>query len=186
MADLRRVKVEWTTGAGGAGLSVFYSASADDATASLGTFFNAIKGGFVGAVTWTIPSTGDKIESTTGNLTGAWTGGTGASIAGSTSGAYAAGTGFLARWTTGVIRGHRKFQGRTFLVPISSGLYDSSGTIDNTNLATFQAAVTALAAANKLVLWGRPTTPGGSDGISSTILAGTAVDKVVSLRTRRS
>lgn len=186
MADLRRVVVGWTTGPGGAGVSVFYTNAADDATANLGTFFNAIKGLFPPAVVWSIPNAGDKIDSSTGSLTGAWTGGTSASITGAGSGAWAAGTGMYVRWTTGLIRGTRKFQGRTFLVPVAVGGYDSVGTLDAANQAAVQTAVNTLVAVNKLVLWGRPIPSTAGNGIASTIIAGTVPDKVTSLKTRRS
>jgi len=167
-------------------VSVFYSESVDDATAALGTFFNAIKGLFPTAVTWQIPSSGDEIESTTGELTGAWTGGTGATYAGTLSSAYAAGTGAYVTWRTGAIRAGRKFQGRTFLCPITAGSYDSTGTIDNTLLAILQTAATNLATADVLVIWGRPRLGGSDPGTAAHVIAGQVPDKVTSLRTRRS
>jgi len=186
MADIRRVPVAWTTGPGGAGLSVFYSASADDATAALGTFFNAIKGLFPGAVTWSIPAAGDKLESSTGALTGTWSGGTAATVTGSGAGNYAAGTDLYVRWLTGGLRNSRKFQGRTFLVPVLTGGYDSSGTIDNSNLSTVQTAVNTLVATGLLILWGRPIAPSTSNGLINPITAGVVPDKVTSLKSRRS
>ena len=186
MATLNRYKVVWTTGPGGAGLSVFYTLAADDVTTDLATFFNAIKGGIPTAVTWQIPSEGDQIDSSDGSLTGAWTGGTGATIAGTASGAYAAGTGMYVRWVTTTVRAGRRFRGRTFLCPISTALYDSTGTIDNTNLATLQTAATNLANTSKLVIWGRPLKNQPGTGMSSTVVGAVAVDKVTSLRGRRS
>jgi len=186
MATLRRIPVAWTTGPGGAGVSVFYSLDPDDPTGDLGTFFNAIKGLFPPAVTWQVPSAGDTIESTTGALVGAWTGGTGSTTAGSLNAAYAAGTGAYVRWVTGAIRNGRKFKGRTFLCPITAGSYQSDGTIDNTLLAILQTASSTLAATGLLRIWGRPIPEGASNGFSSPVLAGVVPDKVTSLRSRRS
>lgn len=186
MANLKRVRVSWNTGAGGAGLSTFYTLTGDDVTTDLATFFNAIKGGIPIPVSWQIPSSGDVIDSSTGALTGVWGGGTAATINATSATTYAAGTGMYVRWVTPLIRSGRKFQGRTFFCPISTLLYDVSGTIDNTNLATLQSASDTLVATSKLQLWGRPTTPGGSNGVAASITGAIAVDKVTSLRTRRS
>jgi hypothetical protein len=185
MAILRRVPVVWTGQTGLPGLSVFYSLQADDATAALGTFFNSIKGSFVSPLSWAVPSSGDSIESTTGTLTGAWTGGTAATVGASGGGVYPAGTGGIIRWLTGMVRNGRKFQGRTYLTGISGSQYDTDGTILAASVTQWNTAAATLAGSGLLQLWGRPTTPGGSDGIVHPILAGVAVDKVTSLRTRR-
>jgi hypothetical protein len=178
--------VVWQTGAGGAGVSVFYSNGTDDATAALGTFFNAIKALFPAAVSWQIPSSGDKIEATTGALTGSWSGGTGATIASTGSGTYAAGGGAYVRWYTNTIRDGRKFYGRTFLAPILASVYDNDGTLTGGNVTTMQNAANALVTAAKTVIWGRPTTPGGSDGLFAGVTSALVPDKVTSLKSRRS
>jgi len=177
--------VTWQTGAGGQGLSVFYTQSSDDVTTNLATFFNAIKAIFPAAVSWSIPNTGDLIDSATGTLTGIWVGGTAASITSSGSGTYAAGTGMFVKWGTGVIRAGRKFQGRTFLCPVLAAVYDNDGTITGTNLTLVGNAATTLAAVGKLRLWGRPSAPGAADGIQSVVSVSSVPDKVTSLKTRR-
>lgn len=185
MTEIRRVPVQWSTGAGGLGVSVFYSIAADDATASLGTFFNAIKASFPSVVTWTIPAAGDKLESTTGALTGSWSGGTSASITATGSGTYAAGTGGYVRWYTNTIRAGRKFYGRTFLCPVLSAVYDNDGTITGSNITTWQTAANALVTAGKCVIWGRPSSVGAADGIHAGLTGAVVPDKVASLRSRR-
>lgn len=185
MVDIRRVKVAWQTGAGGTGLSVFHSAAADDATASLGTFFNAIKALFPTAVSWSIPATGDTIDVATGVLTGTWVGGTAASITATGGGTYAAGTGLYVRWATALVVGGRRLQGRTFLCPVISGVYDNDGTITAGNLTTVGTAAAALVTAGKCGIWHRPTSPGASNGSFSSVTGSTVPDRVTSLRTRR-
>jgi hypothetical protein len=185
MVAIRRVPVAWTTGPGGAGVSVFYSLAADDATASLAAFFNTIKGAFPAAVTWAVPSSGDTIESTTGALTGSWSGGSASTITGGGSTAYAAGTGAYVRWYTNTIRNGRKFVGRTFLVPLLGSMYDTTGTIENANLGTFQTAANTLVGVGFVGVWGRPTTPGGSNGLWGQFTSAVVPDKVTSLRSRR-
>jgi hypothetical protein len=165
---------------------VFYSNDTDDATASLGVFFNAIKALFPTAVSWSIPAAGDKLEATTGVLTGSWAGGSAASIAGTGGGTYAAGTGAYVRWYTNTIRAGRKFYGRTFFVPLISAVYDNDGTITAPNLTIFQNASNALVTAAKCVVWGRPSAPGAADGLFAGFTAAVVPDKVTSLRSRRS
>lgn len=185
MVDLRRVPVAWTTGVGGEGVSVFYTADPDDVTTELGTFFNAIKDLFPPVVTWTVPSAGDIIDDASGALTGAWSGGTAATVTGTNNTNYVAGTGAYIRWLTGGIRGSRKFQGRTFLCPLVTSQFDSVGTINDTGRTTIQTAANTLEAAGKLQLWGRPIPPSTNNGTSGQIIAAIVPDKVTSLRTRR-
>src|ERR1043166_2204834 len=119
---MRRVAVQWTTGIGGTGLSVFYTLDPVDVTTELGTFFGAIKSQFPNVVTWQVPSTGDMLDSETGVLVGGWSGGTGATtIAAGGTGAYVAGTGALIRWGTGSVVAGRRLRGRTFLCPLLTG-----------------------------------------------------------------
>lgn len=185
MADLRRVPVAWTTGVGGAGVSIFYTATADDVTTELGTFFNAIKDLFPPVVTWSIPAAGDEIDDDSGALTGSWSGGTAATITATNNTNYVAGTGAYVRWLTGGLRNSRKFQGRLFLCPLVTSKFDSTGTIDNTALSTIQTAANTLVSAGKLQLFGRPIPPATTGGVSGQITAAVVPDKVTSLRTRR-
>jgi len=186
MVDIRRVPVDWQTGAGGAGVSVFYTVDPDDVTTNLGTFFNAIKALFPTAVSWAIPASGDTLDVVTGELTGAWSGGTAATVTGTGGGTYAAGTGAYVRWLTGSIRRGRKFQGRTFLCPIIASVYDNDGTLTSGNVTIFQNAANTLVATNKLVIWGRPIPFGAGNGAADQVAAAVVPDKVTSLRTRRS
>jgi hypothetical protein len=167
-------------------VSIFYSDAATDVTTNLATFINAIKGLFPNAVTWSIPAAGDTIDTDTDQLNGAWTGGTAASItATGGTGNYVAGTGGMVRWITGAVVNGRKVQGRTYLVPLITGAFDSDGTLNNTNVATIQAAATTLAGAGKLFVYSRPH---GSPPVSGAdqVLAAVVPDRVTSLRTRRS
>jgi hypothetical protein len=181
----RKMPVVWSTGIGGAGVSVFYSPFGVDMTTELATFFNAIKSNFPNAVTWDIPGSGDVIDETTGLITGAWTAGTAATItATGGTGSYVAGTGAFVRWQTNGIVNGRRVRGRTFLDPLVVGAFDANGTIATAALGGLQPAATALAASGKMLIWHRPT-PGGADGSTHAVVAGTVPDKVSSLRTRR-
>lgn len=186
MVDIRRVKIEWTAAAGGSGLSVFYTDSSVDVTTELQTFFGAIKSRFPSGVTWSCAGSGDMLESTTGELTGGWSGGTSWTDSGSAGAvSYAAGVGAMVRWNTDGIVGGRRLRGRTFLCPIESVNYDSSGTIVTACLTNFQTAANTLETAGKLIIWHRPT-PGGADGVVSQVTSAVVPDRVAWLRTRRS
>jgi len=182
---MRKVPVVWATGVGGAGVSVFYTPFGSDITVELGTFWNAIKTLFPNSVTWDIPASGDVVDEASGLITGAWTGGTAATIT-ATGGAtaYAGGTGAYVRWQTAGIVDGRRVKGRTFLLPLLTAAYDATGTIDPTRQATMQTAATTLVGAGKQVIWSRPD-PGGTNGTSHAVTAAVVPDKVTSLRSRR-
>jgi hypothetical protein len=186
---MERVRVTWATGAGGTGLSTFYfvDGTAAAGTAALGNFFAAQANWCPAAVSWTVPANGDVLSPTTGLLTGVWSGGTPSTHTGSgTLLNYAAGTGAYVRWiTAGIVTGHR-VQGRTFICPIGNGAYDSSGSIDNTVLASMQTAASSFltAVSDDLVIWSRPKT--GTTGSQHPVVSTTVPDKVTSLRSRRS
>jgi hypothetical protein len=195
MLVMRRVPVSWTTGPGGSGVSVFYTGDSDDVTVQLGTFFNAIKAQMPTGVTWTIPASGDKLQDEDGELAGAWSGGTQATIVGTSNQPYAAGTGAYIRWLTGAVVDKHKLQGRTFLVPLANTAYWTDGEIVSSSLTILQNAATALAAASKLIVWHRPrkayTSPDGTShpervGTNRLVIAATVPNKVTSLRSRRS
>jgi len=185
MTDMERILVVWTGQTGLPGVSVFYGASGALANASVKAFFNSVKGAFASSLTWTIPGSGDVIEDTDGSLVGSWSNaGGGGTVTGSSAGAFGAGCGLYVKWNTGQIVGSRRLQGRTFMTNILSSIYDSSGTIDNSNLATFQTAADTLAATNDIKVWHRPT-PGNANGISHPVATALVPDQVTSLRTRR-
>lgn len=182
---IRKVPVAWQTGAGGTGVSIFFTPFGTDATTEIGAFFNAIKAFFPTAVSWNVPSSGDVVDEVSGLITGAWTGGAAASLVGTGSGAYAAGTGVYARWQTNGIVNGRRVKGRTFLCPLITGCYQSDGTITDANLATMNTAVSLLAASGKMNIWHRPKTRTSNDGSAHLIVSGAGPDHVTSLRSRR-
>ena len=180
-----KTPVAWQTGIGGSGVSVFYCNFGSDITVELATFFNAVKANFPAVVTWDIPATGDVIDETNGEITGAWIGGTAATIVATGAGAYVGGTGAYVRWQTAGIVGGRRVRGRTFLCPLITTSFDTQGTILAGALTSFQTAATTLAGSGKLRVWHRPSGPGATDGSQHAVVGATVPDKVTSLRTRR-
>jgi hypothetical protein len=183
---MRKVPVSWQTGVGGSGVSVFYTPFGTDATTDLFTFWNALRVYFPTAVTWSIPSSGDVVDETTGFITGAWTGGTAASVIGTVAGNYVGGTGAFVRWQTAGIVAGRRVKGRTFLCPLSTGQFDGNGTILDAAVTAMNTNVATLAGTGKLVIWHRPTVHGDGTGSQHAVVSGQVADKVTSLRTRRS
>lgn len=189
MADILRMRVAWTgTPVPGGGVSTFYALPTTTVSAwqtAVKTFFSSCSNFIANGITWTIPANGDTIDDTTGHLTGAWTNGTDQTTTSGTSGSFAAGVGMLVRWKTGSIYHNRRIQGRTFLLPVASNLYEADGTILNSQITLAQNAANAYVATPNIfpVVWSRPGKkgPGSSFGINSA----QAMDKVAVLRSRR-
>jgi hypothetical protein len=186
---MERLRVTWTTGVGGTGLSTFYfeDGTAADGSSAVGSFFAALQPFIPAAVSISVPATGDVFDSATGELTGVWSGGTSSTTTGtSTTTNYAAGTGMYVRWVTAGVVAGRKVQGRTFLAPLANGQYDSQGSIVDATVSTMQAAAAALIAdtGNVLQIWSRPRTT--LAGTVHAVTSAVAMDKVTSLRSRRS
>lgn len=186
MTTMRRLRVEWNGLSGLPGISTFYVGPASPNVSAFVTYFNAVKALFPSALTWNIPSSGDEIDDATGALTGSWVGSGGGSVV-ATGGVnpYAAGVGYVTSWQTGIIHGGRRVKGRTFMAPTVTGMFDTNGTLTGPNLATAQAAASALAASGVAWgVWSRPTV--GRAGLYCAVNAATVADQVTSLRSRRS
>jgi hypothetical protein len=182
---MRKVVVVWAGLSGLPGVSVHYCGDTDDITTNLATWFTAMQSIFPAGLTWSIPSTGDKISDDSGHLTGAWTGGTAATVNASGAQPHAAGTGTFVKWTTGAVVGTRRLQGRTFLAPIMNSAYNNSGGIVAGNLTTLQNACNTLVGSNKLIIWHRPKTKTSNDGTGRLAIGASVSTRVSSLDSRR-
>lgn len=185
MANLKRLKVVWSGLTGLPGLSVFTCDPVLDPTGDVKDYFDDIKDYFPSPLSWSIPNSGDTFDDATGTLVGGWTGVNGGTVNATSSAPYAAGTGSYVAWGTAAIVGGRRLKGRTFLCPLNKDYFDNSGTIVNSAVTVMQTAAALLAATGVLHVWHRPSSPGGSDGSSSAVTSGTQLDRVTSLRTRR-
>jgi hypothetical protein len=205
MSSMNRVRVTWSGGAGGAGVSTFYLSDSTVDMTALKAFFQAMNVYVPTGITWSIPFLGDKINSDDGSLVGAWNGTNGGSVStlGGTTG-YAGSAGFCVDWKTNVPVAGRRRMGRTFFVPGASGLWQNNGSIaDSTVTAIASAANTMVSAyAGNLLVWSRPYpgraqsgTPGqpgykpakpARTGSAVPVLLATVPDLAVVLRSRRS
>jgi hypothetical protein len=183
VVDTQKLEVVWNGTSGLPGVSVFYGPPAVDPTGDVKEFFNAIKAIFPTGLTWTIPNGGDTVDEGSGVLTGGWTGANGGAVSASGGLNHAAGCGGYVQWLTTTVTNGWRVKGRTFLAPLMNSAYDSSGTIENTYLATIQTAANALVAAGTVWVWHRPTAGTGGNGCVMT--AANVPDQVTSLKTRR-
>ena len=193
MPNLDRGIVTWQGFPGAPGYSVFYATPGGSFMSSLRVFFDAIKGALGRNVVLSFPNTGDTIDSFTGNLVGSWSGATLSNVAAPTTGSYAAPVGCCILWNTGTIvppgssslHSH-KLRGKTFIVPLNSGSYDSDGSLEPVGMGGIAAAATALVSAGTdyWKVWHRPA-PGGSDGVAGQVTGYTLHDRVAVLRSRR-
>lgn len=188
MADICRVRVAWTGGSVvGPAVSTFYFDGAGSGwTASLSTFFNAIKTSFPTSLTWSIPNQGDILDTSSGDIIGSWVDGSPTPVFGTSSNQIVAGTGARIRWKTNGLRGGRRVTGATFLAPCDATLFDTVGTLDNTRRAAIETAAGSLISAEGHILgiWSKPHKD-AADGLWSPVTAAEVPDKVSSLRSRR-
>lgn len=185
MVTMRRLRIVWDGLGGLPGLSTFYYGVASPNVSDAVALFQAIKFQVPDTLSWTIPSSGDEIDSATGQLTGTWTGTGGGTVQGiGGTGSYAAGTGLILNWGTGIIHNGRRVQGRTFIAPVLASCYHTNGTIKSTVTSPVQTAVTAFVASGVAKgIWSKGRSPG--DGVYAAISSGTVPTRVTSLRSRR-
>lgn len=191
------MRVAWNGAAAvGGGVSTFHFGDSDmlGNPAAVLAFFDAIKGFFPNDVVWSVPSSGDVIDTDKGELIGAWSASGGGDVVGQATSAWVAGVGCRVRWAgTGIVAGHRPV-GTTFLTSMASQEFTDSGIPQTLTLNTIANAANALIAnSTNLTIWVRPvpvkppTTPptyvrlGGSTPVSSA----TVPPATSWLRTRR-
>jgi hypothetical protein len=201
MTSMNRVRVSWSGWVGQPGLTTFYMSDSTLDVTPIKNFFTALAGKVPTPITWTIPALGDKIDDKQGDLVGAWAGTGGGVVAASGTGsAFAGAAGFLVDWKTSTIHRGRRIQGRSYFVPSATSVYQSDGTIFESDRAAIAAAGQALVTAMtpNLLIWARPF-PGkaaevgppakpakpAADGASGPIVLAVCPDINAVLRSRR-
>lgn len=161
------------------------------ASDAAGVFWKAAFGGSTGpmlpsGIIMTWPTSADAIRADNGELITSLPVTPPSAFSGSGSGAYAAGVGGCVTWRTGATLNGVRVRGRTFVVPYSQSAYDTGGTLADAHRTSVNNAATVLAGdASNLVVWHRPTTPGGTDGVAFDVSGATMTDKAAQLRSRR-
>jgi hypothetical protein len=200
MAELIRVKARWANFVGGPGYSIFHFRTGED---GLGNADNAqaaadrVRGFFSTLATWipngatvTVESDVEGILQETGQLTNVYGVTAPAVVTGtaSISNKYSAPTGAVVNWSTAGIRNGRRVRGRTFLVPMSSSAFGTDGTLDAGFISGMSPAATTLIGAfagASMVVFGRPSAKGASDGVAFPVTSFRIPDMAAILTSRR-
>lgn len=181
MALVDQVRVAWGNFPGQPAVSTFYFGTADAVQlGNLKSFFDAMTLMLPSGTTITYPSSGMRIDTSTGQPVSAWSATPPAASTMTGTSSYSGVSGAVVNWKTGVFLNGREVRGKTFLVPLVVGCYDTTGTINNTNLGQITAAATTLA--------GRVGGPQVYSRKYATVAPMTGVsvpDKAVVLRSRR-
>lgn len=188
-----RVTAEWSGFPGAPGYSNFHFSEftggidAEQVRGRVEAFFEPLKTVLASAVTITIPPTVEILDEDTGMLTGWMDGGEEIRInTTGTAGDYAGPSGAVINWITGTVRNGRRVRGRTFLVPIRSGAYDSDGTLTSDALTSIREAGDEFVTQDfnsGFGVWSRPSN--GSGGIFAPVTGYRVPDMVAVLRSRR-
>lgn len=198
MADLARLTINWTGFVGAPGFTNLYFRNATPGTidqavvdAALVRVDNWI-GGFQSRLPSTVTCATDPvvevIDDTNGELQGFLNVTPAAARVGSGTGNYSAASGAVCNWYTDGVRNGRRIRGRSFLVPLAGSALGPDGSLDNTNLTglrTNTATFVNQTGAARFVVWGRPSAPGATDGVSAEVVTFTIPDKAAVLTSRR-
>lgn len=181
-----RLQVRWTGFMGGPGYSNFYFVGGVAHSDPVHAFFTSLSALMVGNCSVNIPDGGDTFNEATGELTGAWGTPTSRNVASQNGpAAYAGGSGACISWNTNSINRGRKIRGRTFLVPLYGGTFDTDGSISAMHLTELNnwVATFADAGASGLGIWSRPRL--GIGGLHGPVTGGVVHDLAAVLRSRR-
>lgn len=185
---LARVNVAWQGWPGSPGVSTFYldPSPAQASVDAIRTFFQSLITLLPSGLTISVPGSGDELSEATGTLTGTWSVGTTPTVVtGTGAGNYAGNAGAVVHWLTTSFNSGRRIRGRTFLVPLVSTAYDTTGSLGTATITTISNAANALLTTNSglMNVWSRPRP--GSTGLQANITGIRVPDLAVSLRSRR-
>lgn len=183
---LNRVRCAWANFPGAPGLTTFFVGSGTTNMAPITAFWDAIKNELPVATQVTTPNSGDQLSEATGTLSGTWSGsGGGVATSATASVVYAGAAGAVIEWQTSLIVAGRRVLGKSFIVPLRGGAYDTNGSIASATVTVLQNAATALviALAGEMKVWSRPRPT--IAGAAATVIGVRVPDLAVVLRSRR-
>lgn len=194
MANIYRVTFTWSGFTGAPGYTnLFFDDSTGTAQAAVDlsrAFMIAACGSALNAVPSVVkidgPTTVDTIKPATGSLVNSTTVTPGAQISPTGSGTFASASGACISWlTSAIVNGHR-VRGRTFIVPGSTNMFGSNGSLAASYQSALAAAGAALIAGSPdLVVWRRPVSQAAGGGGVHTALVGKVSPKTAVLTSRR-
>lgn len=159
MPNVLKYQVSWSNFPGQPGVSTFFFQPSTSDFTPVRTFFEAIKGRLVNGLQLAYPSVCDLLDVASGQVVGVQSA---TVLANTTSTAttqlYAGSAGSIVKWVTnGFVNGHR-VAGRTFLVPLPSTEFNTSGQIATASQTAIQAAAQAMITSMNpnFVIYARP------------------------------
>ncbi len=178
----------WSVPGGGTGYSVFHFTSVANATEALACaaefreFFVDLQALIPNEVTVGFDSE-VIVMALDGTLEAVYPITAPSNVTGTGSAAWAGAVGARVDWQTGEIVSGRRFNGRTYLVPLIATIFDTDGTLTSSARTTIQnaadALISELGALETLQVWSR------THQVAEAVISATVPDKSAILRTRR-
>lgn len=200
MASILRVRAQWSGFQGAPGFNLFHfgafdsegfvAADSQSAVDRTRTFFNSIANSLPSQVSITVLGDVDVLEPGSGSLQEVHSVTAPAVVTGTaiSTAAFASAVGAVIGWRTNQVRNGRRIRGRSFMVPLTSGAFETNGTLNSSHITSIGAAASTLRTSTgnaHLGVWARPTAPGATDGEWAIASAHTVPDMGAVLRSRR-
>lgn len=188
MVDVQRVRIQWSgTTVVGSGVTTLHTT--EDA-ASLISEFRLVLASMSSAIpngtTITFPTSGETIDSASGDATGAWTAPAVGAVGGADAGKWSSGVGLRIAWGTNVYASGRRVKGSTFVVPMAAAAFSSSGTPDATMLSAWNGLISTFVGnvSPGFCIYSRPSAAHPTGGVAA-VTTGVIPPKVSWLYSRR-
>lgn len=196
MATLARIRCPWSGFNGAPAVSTFYCLDPASFRPLLSPFWEAVTSQLPSTVIVGVEQSGDLINDVNGEITGSWTTGAPIGFPGDLVGSYSAPSGAVINWKTSSVVDGARLRGKTFIVPLGAGTYNTDGSVATGVLDVLRPAATALVDDSdaNFVVWHRPrlaSKPGVTpvvtqrDGSSAVVTLATVPDLAAVLRSRR-
>jgi hypothetical protein len=169
---ISQLVMRWEQAGVPSGFTVIHSSNVLPSPGPLQTFAQSLITYVPATFTLTVPNTGRLIDETTGKMTGIWSQGSQTSVVCTGVGPYAAASGAQVKWdTNGFVNGHR-VAGMSYLVPIVSGQFTTSGILLTAFCTAVNNAATTLITgmAQSFVIWARPLYEKDANGVPTDVL----------------
>lgn len=188
-----RVTARWDGFTGAPGYSTFHFTAdpggdtAVEARQRVWNFLDGVSGATPGSTRITVSPELEVLDEASGALTGYALDNTDlGTITGGTSDQYPGPVGAVVHWNTETVAKGRRLRGRTFIVPLSAGNFDTEGTIRDDALAWIRDAAAEMVEGpftNTFCVWSRPVA--GSGGVVGPVTSSYVPDFSAVLRSRR-
>lgn len=191
MSEIIKLTAKWDNFAGAPGYTNFYflknlMTSAVEAGEAIYLFFDALKASIPNGIVIQVQPEVTTYVAETGVLVSVDAlDPIPAAVTGTASGSYSGVSGAVVNWLTTQSMGTRLLRGRTFLVPLSAGAYQTDGTLAPAFMTTLKGAAEnlRLAYGAELCVWHRPTDEG--PGMAVKVSGSRIPDMAAILRSRR-